>query len=588
MNNPFSVKTPETLDADEIAHLFVDVFTDFPKLLEPGHTFLHGPRGSGKSMMLRYLEPDVKFAENTKELKKLNFYAVHVPIKLANFNLPEFGRLDDNALYLIAEHLMVMQICHKLLVSLDKNHRLYGIDNNPEILKVCFDRFDRLFKACGLASIMSLQNSNTFFKSLSEIFEGEVIAVGGYLRKLSLSSSIAYTGALCSHLDFLVPLIATIKKLSYMPKKPFFLLLDDADNLDIRMQKVLNSWVSSRTTQDVSLKISTQMRYKTYRTTNNLFIESPHDYNEINISTFYTSSYNSKTHYYDRVKQIVKRRLERANIDAKVEDFFPKNEEQEKKIKAIAQEYIHANKKGGGKSKRPRDDATRYAIPEYMRRIRNNSNTYSYAGFESLVDISSGIIRFFLDPASQMYANVMAQNNHNPRSIPFDVQNAVLYSWSEEFITTDLPKLSDSIKAENPQNDVAKRLANLVDALGKTFRQKLLDAKSSEQRVLAIMVPQQLPENLNEVFRLGVELGYFHQSTIADKEGRGRKPLYLLSRRLAPYFKLDPTGWAAHLSVSVRDLEIACIEPNTFVERRIKAVAPVNTPLFGESDSDEN
>lgn len=60
MINPFSVKTPETLTAKDIATLFIDVFSDFPKVLEFNHTFIHGARGTGKSMMLRYLEPKVQ------------------------------------------------------------------------------------------------------------------------------------------------------------------------------------------------------------------------------------------------------------------------------------------------------------------------------------------------------------------------------------------------------------------------------------------------------------------------------------------------------------------------------------------------
>jgi hypothetical protein len=588
MDNPFSVKTPETLDADEIAHLFVDVFTDFPKLLEPGHTFLHGPRGSGKSMMLRHLEPDVQYVNGIKELKRLDYYAVHIPVRLSNFNLPEFGRLDDNALYLIAEHLMIMQICHKLFASLDKNHTLYKVDNNQEVIAICYETFERLFVASGLRNIELLHKSKSFLKDLSQQFEDEILFVTNYLRRLSLAPNASYTGALCSYLDFLLPIVKTIKKLSYMPQKPFFLLLDDADNLDVRMQRVLNSWVSSRSIQDVSLKISTQMRYQTYRTVSNLLIESPHDYNEINISTFYTSSRRSKDFYYDRIKQIVKRRLERASIKADVEDFFPRKEEQQAKIRTIARDYTNANKQGKGKSTRPGDDATRYAIPEYMRRIKNNSNTYSYAGFDSLVDISSGIIRFFLDPASQMYATVVAQGKaiNKPKSIPVEIQDSVIYRWSEEFATNDISKLSDSISDNSI--DVSQKLANLVDALGKTFRKKLLDPKSSEQRVLAIMVPRELPRDLKDVLRLGVQLGYFHQATIADKEGLGRRPLYLLSRRLAPHFKLDPTGWAAHLSVTTLDLQLACREPNKFVERRLHKNLPVDTPLFGEIDDNED
>ena len=51
--NPFEIKTPEQNSAQDVVDLFVDVFPDFYQVLEKGHTFINGPRGSGKSMMFR-------------------------------------------------------------------------------------------------------------------------------------------------------------------------------------------------------------------------------------------------------------------------------------------------------------------------------------------------------------------------------------------------------------------------------------------------------------------------------------------------------------------------------------------------------
>ena len=59
--NPFQIKTPEKLSPDEVASLFVDVFTDYQKIKAQGHTFILGPRGIGKSMNFRYIEPDCQF-----------------------------------------------------------------------------------------------------------------------------------------------------------------------------------------------------------------------------------------------------------------------------------------------------------------------------------------------------------------------------------------------------------------------------------------------------------------------------------------------------------------------------------------------
>ena len=73
--NPFSIKTPQTLTPESIASLFVDVFSDFPRILSQEHTFIQGARGTGKSMMLRYLEPLVQLAAHqvkaVSELKEI-------------------------------------------------------------------------------------------------------------------------------------------------------------------------------------------------------------------------------------------------------------------------------------------------------------------------------------------------------------------------------------------------------------------------------------------------------------------------------------------------------------------------------------
>lgn len=81
LETPFTVQSPEDMSADDMVHLFVNVFTDFPKVPHPGHAFLHGPRGSGKSMMFRYLEPDCQMLARKCSLQELPFYGIYIPVK---------------------------------------------------------------------------------------------------------------------------------------------------------------------------------------------------------------------------------------------------------------------------------------------------------------------------------------------------------------------------------------------------------------------------------------------------------------------------------------------------------------------------
>ena len=76
--------------------------------------------------------------------------------------------------------------------------------------------------------------------------------------------------------------------------------------------KILNTWVSYRTTKDICFKISTQLDYKTHLTINEKRIDSPHDYSEINISTVYSSS---KSRYNERIKEIVEKLKSNGMID---------------------------------------------------------------------------------------------------------------------------------------------------------------------------------------------------------------------------------------------------------------------------------
>ncbi len=103
----------------------------------------------------------------------------------------------------------------------------------------------------------------------------------------------------------------------------------------------------------------------------------------------------------DRVSQIVARRLTKYGISVSPQVFFPPYEKQEAEIETIKGE-LRANWKEFGRGNRANDDATRYARPEYIRRLQDSSksgSTYQYAGFEQLVHLSSGVIRYFLESA---------------------------------------------------------------------------------------------------------------------------------------------------------------------------------------------
>ena len=588
--NPFKVFTPEDMRPDDVAKLFVDVFTDFPKIRDAGHTIVNGPRGCGKSMIFRYMLPDCQVIALEKPFHELPFFSVLVSIKNTLPNLTEFRRIDDqHARYVLSEHVLSVFIASKVFASLTQ---LAGNEYEGNVFDVrCFYKnvfCDRLILSGwnhplpdgeGLSTISLLLQ----MKSICDKLYGQV---NQFAKRLSfpglqietLSDPEPYGGALCGYMDFLYPLLDGLRQLPFTPNGPSYLLVDDADYLSHTQTQVLNSWISTRTSNAVSIKVSTQLRYKTFATVSGLPIQSPHDYQEVNIADVYTARGST---YMKRVHDIVAKRLVYADIQATPEEFFPDDTKQEEAVAKIAAK-IKAEWPETGRGFRPDDDATRYARPEYFKSLAGtskSSHSYSYSGFQQLVDISSNLIRFFLEPAAQMFDEEVAKSTTtNVDCIRQGIQDKVvrgeagrlMFEEFERLIGPQEPVFGDTEATEHSSSTCEKlnSLQRLLKVLGGTFRQKLI-SEDAERRVFSVALSGLPIPELVELFELGVTFGYFHRSTIGNKDGTGRTRLYVMSRRLAPHFNLDASSFAGYLWVTSAKLLEAIANPDASL-RKIK------------------
>src|SRR5688572_10717428 len=121
LDNPFVVESPEKLEPHEIVELFVPQFTEIETIKQRKHTFIWGARGSGKSMMLRYLEPRCQIiTHNGTEFlqQRTSFLAIYCPCKEGNFNKSEFQLLDKYSKLIVSEHLINMNIAERTIECL--------------------------------------------------------------------------------------------------------------------------------------------------------------------------------------------------------------------------------------------------------------------------------------------------------------------------------------------------------------------------------------------------------------------------------------------------------------------------------------
>ena len=580
--NPFTVRTPEDLAAAEAAGLFVDVFTDFYKIREPGHAMLNGPRGSGKSMMFRYLAPDCLCIAEKRELAELDFFAVLVSIKNTELNLTELRTISGKSVdTILNEHFLTMFVASKVFSYLG------GLKVDPSnshaaavsafVNTVVCDRLARCGLRSDLVPAADYPASAQAFTALGHLFDRLYHSVGQYIKRLFPGTPPSqFDGPLCGYLDFLHPILHAMSALPFMPSGPIYLLIDDADTLSHVQTRVLNSWVATRTSHDVSIKISTQMRYKTFSTVSGGAIETPHDYSEVNIADLYTTN---RGRYRSRVKEIVAKRLTLAALDVRPEDFFPVYQEQEERVRQIANDIRSGRHPVAGKGYRISDDVLRYARPLYMRSLtgrKKASSKYSYAGFDQLVHISSGLIRHFLEPAALMYNEQRARNVGAVTHIEPAIQDEEIAQMASLLMTSEFDKIAldeevaqEYVAAGRPEFIEHRRcLRNLIETLGGTFRQKLL-SDDSERRVFSVAISDEPTDDVIDVLELGVKHGYFQKSTIGNKDGTGRTALYILTRRVAPYYKLDPSGFAGYLFVTSDRLREGMLRPARLL-RRVK------------------
>jgi hypothetical protein len=589
--NPFAVQTPEDIPAADVISLFVDVFGDFHNIPNVGHTFLNGPRGSGKSMMFRYLEPDCQQLVLDRPLKELPFFGVYVPIKNTEIKLTEFKRLANrHAEVVLSEHFLVTYVAVKFFGSLQKVRIDDGDAKHFEALRTYYQgKFSERLAWSGWSEGLPVLEKDatlpTLLCALRDLFARFYSIVTAYLRRLAfVDTPQPYAGPLLGYLDFMLPVIRDIRSLGFMPTGPVFLLVDDADNLNIVQTRILNGWVSTRTSDNVSLKISTQLSYKTYLTATSQTISSPHDFNEVNISAVYTSA---RDKYMSRVEQIVSRRLQKYGLQASARSFFPEYERQELAVKKLGEE-IRQNWHVDGRGYRASDDVTRYARPDYIKGLQGSSksgSTYRYAGFEQLVHISSGIVRYFLESASSMFGEMRAKTDGGEvNAIDPIIQDQVVREQAREFFFGEFDKLElDEADAEGGLDRV-KKLRNLIQALGGMFH-TILVSNAAERRVFSVALTDESDDEVLSVFKLGVQYGYFHESSIGNKEGTGRTRLFILSRRLAPLFTLDPTSFAGYKFATCGALRNAMERPQRFIRQLEndgidKVLSPPQIELF--------
>lgn len=407
------------------------------------------------------------------------------------------------------------------------------------------------------------------FEWLQELFTSEKRQIAHYLQELSLNPDAKYSGATSGYHDFLLPMMSSVQDLVGRKDVPIYIFVDDAFHLFEKQQEVINTWIANRDQSVLCIKVSSSReRYETFETTGSGMIELTHDYTELDFEELYT---RENQQYSNKVREIVEKRLELSDVPTTdVREFLPYREFEADLLEEIKDE-LEEEWLEEGKPGRRSDYISRYAKARLFQRLAEGKNEKLYSGFDEIVHISSGVIRNFLEPCQLMFNKVKSEgkNIDEIESIPPAIQHEVLKQNSEDFLQQAPEKIAKNLSHD--EMEYLDDLKTLVRSLGQLFYERLHDSSSREPRLFSFTIKGEVRENsdLKKVLELGKRIRYFKVRTYSTKGGGGREDWYILNRRLAPMFKLDPTGFQGRITLTPELLELGCRDRNEFVRRRL-------------------
>lgn len=542
--NPFELVTASKLTATEAAELWCDD-KRLDRVTGRETCFIHGHRGTGKSMLFRVLQRDCQ--EILYPDRDPTFLAIYFPVRDSEFLIEELNLFQfDLQRYIICESQLSLLIVKQLLLIIRGRPDVIPDISKQDFIDLVVKRMTAAYRFSDVSAptITSEEFSRTVL-AVIDVIDDECQRIRHYICRHLYAPTAAYDGPLFLYDTLLGPIADFF---SDSVGVCLYFLIDDGDDLPRSHTIILNTWIARRR-KSAAFKVSTMYSYKTWRTRSGSAIQQAHDFIQYDIATRYLDGQGES--YVELLKDICQKRLEKSGIkrvDGTVVDpmsFFPTYQAQERKIRAVRDQLTkkYAEIYTG---RAVSDNVYRHTMSEYLRELNRGKSlgSFCYAGFETLAVLSGGLVRDFIICAQQMFDNASRRKPKEViQSVPPLTQSAAVKAHADRLLN----QIGDSRQKRVRDVGQWRKVARLVRGLGALFKQKLL-SQDSERRVFSFAFQSSPSEDLQKLLGLAISEGYFMRGYIAKKEGTGRRVLYVLTRRLAPCFSLDVSSYSGYLS----------------------------------------
>jgi hypothetical protein len=385
----------------------------------------------------------------------------------------------------------------------------------------------------------------------------------------SRSSTDVFFEDTYSFASLIVPLVRSLRGVDKLKATHIAFLVDDAHDLNEYQRRSLFSWIAYRDHSQFSFKVAiASVTQAPLATAAGGSILEGHDYTRIDMAA---PIQNEESDFGKLAAMLISKRLKKAGIDTKPDDFFPISPHM---VAALGESERHvrkeAHEKYGDDSRRISDYVYKYKRAHFFRSRPATANRAEYSGFDTLVFLSTGVIRNLLIPCYWMFDKVRSlasedagdldDGRRDPSEaesemiIPPKVQSEVILDRSRRLWDWLENELDKSI--ENCSRDTAKRAFQLLDNLAVLFRERLLKHKS-EPRATSFTISsadESVMNKLKPVLEVLVAAQLLYIRSGPAKEKGRRENYFVPNRMLWPARGLDPHGQHARVSLPAVEL----------------------------------
>jgi hypothetical protein len=550
--NPFYYEGATDLAEVDLLDYYCEDFSYSRFVLSRRNVFLAGERGTGKTMVLRYYSLPVQQLKAAREKKRpdMDVVGIYVPCMTPLISKREQGFMAQFPASVVLEHLFVLDMIRALADSL-----LHG----PDLLKGASR--GPLEDAASAVFPRKEGWSGHYLESIRDMATNESIRAQKVLN--STDAWTAYEDAL-SFSTGVLPLLYALRGVPALAQTHFTFLIDDAHSLQPSQRATLNSWVSFRDHSLFSFKIAiARSDWGSFETASGGAILEGHDYITVEMEQPYQNKFSE---FGKLAREIVERRLERLGLGhLDPEHFFPVNDAMRADLDECRSRAADEARlvRGLTTKKQVNDYVYKHARAMYFRERSSKANRPPYSGFETLVHLSTGVIRYLLEPCYRMYEAATAEQARKggtPPVVSFispSIQTDVIMELSRRWWNRLRDGLDNTIAGCS--GDDARQLYRLFDQLAVLFW-KRMKMEISEPRATTFSISEDDPadcEKLKTLLAIARKAQFLYAySSVAKSQGR-REYYYVPNRLLWPDRGLDPIGQNARVSLRASELVAA-------------------------------